>query len=181
MSACKILLADGHYIKRHNNVCRYLHWSICREYKIETQSVWKHEPAPTTSHEDIVIFYDKPLHCGRYINGGAIKPDIVVWNRSEIWAKMIEVSVLNDFGLNRVEREKVNKYQDLKHDLRGTWDLEQIEIIPIIVGATGLVKNNLKDNLDNIPGKPLLPEVQLSAVKGTISIIKRALGHFTSK
>ena len=84
-----------------------------------------------------------------------------------------------NFGLNRVEREKQNKYQDLKHDLRDTWDLEEIEIIPVIVGATGLVKNNLSAHLKNIPGNPQLPEVQLSAIKGTISIIKRALGHFS--
>ena len=101
-----------------------------------------------------------------------------MWNRREKWAKIIEVSVPNDFGLNRAEREKVNKYQDLKHDLRDTWDLEEIEIIPVIVGATGLVKSNLSDHLENIPGNPQLPEVQLSAIKGTISIIKRALGHF---
>ena len=178
MSGCKILLADGHYTKRHNKVCRYLHWSICKEYNIETQPVWLHEPAPTTSQDDIVIFYDKPLHCGRYIEGGAIKPDIVVWNRTTKWAKIIEVSVPNDFGLNRMEREKVNKYQDLKHDLRDTWDLDEIEIIPIIVGATGLVKNNITEYLNSIPGNPKLPEIQLSAKKDTVSILKRALGHF---
>ena len=111
--------------------------------------------------------------------GGAIKPDIVVWHRAEKWAKIIEVSVPNDFGLNRAEREKMNKYQDLKHDLRDTWDLEEIEIIPVIVGATGLVKKNLQEHLRNIPGQPQLPEIQLSAIKGTVSIIKRALGHFT--
>ena len=113
-----------HYTKRHNKVCKYLHWSICREYSIETKPIWLHEPETTTAQDDIIIFYDKPLHCGRYIEGGAIKPDIVVWNRREKWAKIIEVSVPNDFGLNRAEREKVNKYQDLKHDLRDTWDLE---------------------------------------------------------
>ena len=93
--------------------------------------------------------------------------------------KIIEVSVPNDFGLNRAEREKMNKYQDLKHDLRDTWDLEEIEIIPVIVGATGLVKKNLQEHLRNIPGQPQLAEIQLSAILGTVSIIKRALGHFT--
>ena len=60
--------------------------------------------------DDIIIFYDKPLHSGRSIEGGAIKPNIVVWKLGEKWAKIIEVSVPNDFGLNRAEREKVNKY-----------------------------------------------------------------------
>ena len=35
-------------------------------------------------------------------------------------AKIIGVSVPNDFGLNRDEREEVNKYKDLESDLRQT-------------------------------------------------------------
>ena len=99
-----------------------------------------HEPERTTTHGDIVIFYDKPIPLGRYVEGGAIKPDIVVWDRKEKTAQIIEVTVPNDYGLNRAEREKNNKYQDLKNDLRTTWGLRNIELIPVVVGATGLVK-----------------------------------------
>ena len=81
------------------------------------------------------------------------------------------------FGPSRAERTKLNKYQDLKNDLRTTWELEDICIIPVVVGATGLVKTNLKKYLESIPGSPTCDEIQLSAVKGTISIIKRALSH----
>ena len=69
------------------------------------------------------------------------------------------------------------KYQDLKNDLRTTWELEDICIIPVVVGATGLVKTNLQNYLKSIPGTPSCDEVQLSAIKGSISIIKRALSH----
>ena len=92
-------------------------------------------------------------------------------------AKIIEVTVPNDFGLNRAERQKINKYQDLKNALRETWDLDDACIIPVVVGATGLLKTNLKAYLDSIPGSPSMDEVQLAALKGTISIIKRALSH----
>ena len=129
--------------------------------------MWLHEPVPATSQENVVIFYDKPLQCGRYIGGGAIKPDIIVaqdWK----WATIIDISVPNDFGLNRAEREKMNKCQDLKHNLKDTWNLEEVEIIPVIVRATGLGKKNLGDLLQNIPGEPQLPEIQLSAIKGIV-------------
>ena len=139
--------------------------------------MWLHEPSTTTSQDEIVIFYDKPLHCGRFIEGGAIKPDIVVWHRTEKWAKIIEVSVPNDYGLNRKEREKLDKYQDLKHDLKDTWELEDIEIVPVIVGATGLLKTNMKEYLQSIPGEPEIEEIQMAAITGTKSILKRALGH----
>ena len=41
------------------------------------------------------------------------------------------------------------------------------------------MKDNLQGYLDIIPGKPQRHEVQEAAVRGTISILKRALGaHF---
>ena len=177
LSGCKILMADGHYTSRHNKVCRYLHWKICHAYGIETKPVWEHEPEPVTSHGDVVLFYDKPIMAGRYIENSAIKPDIVIWDRKEKTAQIVEVTVPNDFGLNRAEREKVNKYQDLKNDLRNTWELKDIIIIPVVIGATGLMKENLTDYLKTIPGSPSASEVQLSAIKETIKILKRALGH----
>ena len=85
----------------------------------------------------------------------------------------IEVSVPSDYGLNAAE--KVTKYQDLKNDLRQTWELDDIEIVPIIIGATGLLKDNFKDLLIKVPGSPNLEETQLQAVKSTVTILKRAL------
>ena len=111
------------------------------------------------------------------MEGGALKPDILIWDKAKKTAKIVEVTVPNDFGLNRAERQKLLKYQDLKNDLRTTWKLDDISIIPVVVGATGLVKTNLKKHLKDIPGAPTCDEVQLSALKGTISIIKRALSH----
>ena len=55
-----------------------------------------------------MICYDKPIPVGRFIVGGVIKPGIAVWNRKEKSAQMIEVTVSNDCGFNRAEREKNN-------------------------------------------------------------------------
>ena len=175
VSSCQILLADGRYTARHNKVCRYLHWTVCNHYNIETGPVWLHEPKPITATPEVTIFYDKNIVLGRFVEGGAIKPDIVVWDKPKKDAKIIEVSVPSDFGINRAEREKLNKYQDLKNDLRTTWDLDSISIIPVIAGATGLLKTNIKEYLQSIPGEPKAEEVQMAAVTGTKAILKRAL------
>ena len=50
-------------------------------------------------------------------------------------------------------------------------------LIPVIVGMTGLVKNNLKQHLKAIKHSHLkLEEVQLCAVEGTISILRSHQG-----
>ena len=141
------------------------------------ENIWEHEPEAVVTNNKVTIFYDKVIHTGRYIEGGAVKPDILVWNKQERTAKIIEVTVPNDYGLNRAERCKVNKHQDLKNDLRTTWSLKDIEIIPVAVGATGLMKKNLKKYLEKIPGSPSAYEVQIAAIKGTVTILKRALGY----
>ena len=139
--------------------------------------MWEHEPAPLTSNRKVDIYYDKIIRAGRYIENGAIKPDIVIWDKERKTAKIIDVTVPNDFGLNRAERGKITKYQDLKNDLRRTWSLKDIDIIPVVVGATGLVTKNLKNYLEAIPGRPSIQEAQMGAIKGTVTILKRALGY----
>ena len=177
MSACPILLADGHYTARHNRVCSYLHWRICSAYGIPTKQVWEHEPQQVTATDQVYITYDKPIVLGRYVDGGAIKPDIIVWDKEKKTAKVIEVTVPNDYGLNAAERKKVTKYQDLKNDLRNTWELDEIEILPVVIGVTGLIKDNFTEILRKIPGSPNVEETQLQAVKGTVTLLKRALSH----
>ena len=91
-------------------------------------------------------------------------------------ATLVEVSVPNDGGLNRAEREKVTKYQGLMYDMKRNWNLRDITIIPVIIGATGLMKRNFKKYLTSIPGDPSAREIQTIALKGTARILKRALG-----
>ena len=181
VSGCETLLADGYYTARHNKICKYLHWKICKEMKIRVNdNIWEHEPEPIVANENVTIFYDTIIPVGRYIEGRALKPDIVIWNKQEKTANLIDVTVPNDYGLNRGEREKLEKYEDLKNHLREIWSLKNSCVTPVVVGATGLMKKNLKNYLESIPGNPSAQEVQTAAIKGTVTILKRALGYNAS-
>ena len=41
-----------------------------------------------------------------------------------------------------------------KHALKDEWELQNIAVIPVIVGARGIMKDNLQGYLDSIPDKP---------------------------
>ena len=62
------------------------------------------------------------------------------------------------------------------YDMKRNWNLREISIIPVIIGATGLMKKNFKKYLASIPGEPSAREIQTTALKGTARILKRALG-----
>jgi len=48
-------------------------------------------------------------------------------------------------------------------------------IIPIIIGATGIVTRNLRKDLEALPGKHSIDSLQKTAVLGTSHIIRKVL------
>jgi hypothetical protein len=54
------------------------------------------------------------------------------------------------------------------------WNMKCV-IIPVIIGATGIVTKGLKENLEAIPGKHSTDPLQKTAVLGTAHIIREVL------
>jgi hypothetical protein len=48
-------------------------------------------------------------------------------------------------------------------------------IIPVIIGATGIVKKGLQKNVEAIPGKYSIDSLQKIAILGTSHIIQKVL------
>jgi len=63
----------------------------------------------------------------------------------------------------RAECDKVKIYQDLKNALREEWEFQSIEIIIIIICATGVMKDNLQ-YVKNIQGKLYKHQIQVAAI-----------------
>jgi hypothetical protein len=54
------------------------------------------------------------------------------------------------------------------------WNLK-CTIIPIVIGATGIVTRSLKENLEAVPGKHSIVSLQKKAILGTSHIIRKVL------
>ena len=48
-------------------------------------------------------------------------------------------------------------------------------IIPVIIGATGIVTRSLRKNLEAVPGKHSVDSLQKTAILGTSHIIRKVL------
>ena len=72
----------------------------------------------------------------------------------------------------------MTKYQDLSNEINRSWKLKSVEIATVIIGAIRLMKKdkNLPEVLKTIPGNITTNELQLEAVRGSVTILKRALG-----
>jgi len=54
------------------------------------------------------------------------------------------------------------------------WNLKRT-IIPVIIGATRIVRRSLRKNLEAIPGKHSIDSLQKTAILGTSHIIRKVL------
>ena len=54
------------------------------------------------------------------------------------------------------------------------WNLK-CTIIPVIIGATGIVTRSLRKNFEDIPGKHSVDSIQETAILGTSHIIWKVL------
>jgi len=54
------------------------------------------------------------------------------------------------------------------------WNLK-CRIVPVIIGATGIVTKNLTKNLEAVPGKHSTDSLQKPAILGTAHIIRKVL------
>ena len=68
---------------------------------------------------------------------------------------------------------KVVKIQEFVY-IQRMWNLKRT-IIPVIIGATGIVMRSLRKNLEPVPRKHSIDSLQKTAILGTSHIIRKVL------
>ncbi|KAL7634727.1 UNVERIFIED_CONTAM: hypothetical protein RMT77_015104 [Armadillidium vulgare] len=176
LSACEILLNRGTYTDRHDTICKTIHFKLCKKYNIttEAQNYWKHNPPEIVENNQALILYDCPIPTDIRVTHN--RPDIVIKDKTERKCYIIEVGVPFDNNLAAYEREKEIKYIRLKQEIRRMWDIDNISIIPIVVGAMGVIKKSLIEHLKRLPVSITSLELTKMVVKKSISILRLVLG-----
>ena len=87
----------------------------------------------------------------------------------------MDVAVPGDKRVEQKEQEKIEKYGDLRREIKKIWKLKYVGVIPIVVGALGIVSNNLKDWLEKMDLKVDLEILQKAALLGTAKLPRNVL------
>ena len=77
--------------------------------------------------------------------------------------------------LQEKEQEKIEHYSDLKRELKKIWKCSHIEIVPIVVGALGIVSKNLEGWMKKIELKSSTAQLQKATLLGTARILRKIL------
>jgi hypothetical protein len=87
------------------------------------------------------------------------------------------VAIPADRNVVQKEAEKL-KYKSLSIEIQQMWNLKCM-IIPVIIGATGVVTRSLRKNLEAVPGKHSIDSLQKTAILGTAHYVKLFGGNKT--
>jgi hypothetical protein len=96
----------------------------------------------------------------------ANRPDIIIKNQKEKTCTLIFVAIPADRNVVQKEAEKKLKYKGLCIEIQRMWNLK-CTIIPVIIGATGIVTRSLRKNLEAVPEKHSILSLQKTALLGT--------------
>jgi len=84
------------------------------------------------------------------------------------------VAIPADRNVVQKKAEKKLKYKTLCIEIQRMWDLK-CTIIPVIIGATGIVTRSLSKNLDVVLGKHSIDSLQKTTILGTSHVIRKVL------
>ena len=65
----------------------------------------------------------------------ARRPDLIVIDKKEQKGIIIDITIPDDVTVEEKEKEKVEKYQDLKKEIRRLWRLRNVEMVPVVIGT----------------------------------------------
>ena len=167
------LLAPTEYLKRHNEIGKYLHWSICRSKDIKVTEKWyNHEPKTVTENDRCTILWDLSINTDRRIP--ANRPDIVIKDQMEKKCYLIDMSVPGDSNVIAKEYEKRSKYKDLEIEIQRMWKMKAV-VVPVVVGALGIMSKDFEKYLKELPSDVSSKQIQKIALLGTAHILRKIL------
>ena len=105
----------------------------------------------------------------------AKRPDIVPTDKKERKEIIIVIAVPADVRVGKKEREKVEKYQDLKREIGRLWRLKMVEVVPIVIGALGSVTKEFDGWIEKLRITNYVKMMQKTALLGTAMKLRKKL------
>ena len=105
----------------------------------------------------------------------ARKPDSVLVNKNERSCAIIDIAIPGDIRVSEKEKEKIERYQELKREIKRMWNIRSIKVIPVVVGALGSTSKKLKKCIEELGVVISTALPQKTALLGTACILRKVL------
>ena len=88
---------------------------------------------------------------------------------------IIIVAIPGDNRVGAKEKEKIEKYDNLKWEVKKMWSMKKVEIVPVVIGALGAVSKNFELYIEKLGIQIKTEHLQKTALLGTARILRRTL------
>lgn len=169
-------LAGTYYTKRHNNVVQYVHWSLLKKHNLHSTDLWWKEDLTqpqVKENEEAKVMWEMPVQTDVTVTHN--RPDIIYTDKAENKTYLIDITIPSDYNIGAKEIEKLSKYHLLKKEIARLWNTDT-QIIPIVIGATGIVAKSLHRYCNKLEAKINIHIMQKQAAIHTSTIVSKVLG-----
>jgi hypothetical protein len=92
--------------------------------------------------------------------------------RENVVTMMMIIKITIDRNVIKKEAENILNCEDLITEIQSMWSVKA-NVIPVLIGATGIISKSLRQYLSNIPGKHAIKEIQKTAILDTACILRK--------
>ena len=105
----------------------------------------------------------------------ARRPDLILVDKKAKLCVTIDVAIPRDGRIHDKEIEKIEKYQNLKRELKRLWSLKKVEFVPVVLEALECISKSFSGWMDTLGIKMNVGMVQKPVLLGTAMILKKVL------
>ena len=172
IAECK-KLAQKEYKQRHN-IGRIVHLELSQKFDLVGELKWyNHKPASAIENDKVKILQDFNIQTDLVIQHR--RPDIVVLYKTERKCHLINIVVPGDKMIELKEQEKIEIYSELRWEVKKIWNLSQVVVVPVVIGALGVTSKRQKDWQKKLDVKSSIELLQKAALLGTARIVRQVL------
>ena len=92
--------------------------------------------------------------------------------KTERKSHLIDIAVPVDKRIELKEQEKIDNYSELSQEVKKTWNLSQIVVVPVVIGTLGMTSKRLKDFLEKLNINSTIELLQKVVLLGTAKIVR---------
>ena len=172
LACCPRLSISMYLPVRHNAVAMVIYKMLTKIQDNTVQEVYK--------NAEYEIWWDVKISTKPAVKHN--KPDMFLWRFEEKKAFIIDIVVGLDINTDKNYSLKLDNYLPLSVEMKRLYNSYTFEIIPIVVGATGLIPKSFSRNLSKIGIQHFeisktVEQCQKAAIFGSVKIIKSAMSY----
>ena len=166
-------MAQKEYKSRHDWVGRRIHWNICRKFGLHVSEKWyNHEPESVVENDTYKVLWDFNIQTEHDIE--ARRPDFILINKEDNNCFIVDFAIPYDTRVEQKEKEKVEKYQDLKRELQKIWNIK-MKVLPEVMGALGTPPKDVKRRIEELGIDTRVEEMQKTVTLQSARILRKVL------